>query len=102
MRNIDPAPLRQHVDREQYGFAQSRNGLHGQCAFNIDRIEAEITNVHRRSPPLEQSPKSESKNIEKEGADQQRYFVVFSHNPEHSKQNPRDLAQTYWYQKRGE
>jgi hypothetical protein len=93
MRDINPAPLRQHVNREQHGFAQSRDGLHVQRTVRINWIEVE-TDVHRQSPPLEQSPKPESKNIEKKGADQQWYFVVFSHNPKHPKQNPHDLAQT--------
>src|SRR5882724_1441819 len=93
MRDINPASLRPHVDREQHGFAQSRDGLYIQRTVRINWIEAE-TDVHRRSPPFEQSPKPESKNIENKGADQERDFVVFSRNPEHSEQNPRDLAQT--------
>jgi hypothetical protein len=56
-------------------------------------IEAEIDKVYRRSPSLEQSPKSKRKDVEKNSADQQRDFVASSRNPEHPKHNPRDLAQ---------
>ena len=93
MWDINPAFLRQHIDRKQHGLTESRDGLHLQTTSRIQLVEAEISKVHRGSPSLEQSPKSERKDVEKNSADQQRDFVVSSRNPEHRKHNPRDLAQ---------